>query len=372
MKSILLKFFLFIFLFICVTGSKAQVTTITGKVTDVLTNEPVPFATVILKGTTIGANTDINGNYQISTSTPTDTVLCTMLGYKPVKLRVKKGQQQTINFVLSANKFELGEVVIKAGENPANIIMRNIIKHKDENDAARLETYQYEVYNKLEFDLTNISEKMKNKKLLKPFAFIWDNIDSTETNSKPFLPFFISETISNLYYRSNPKTKKEIIDGSKVSGLENSTVTQFLGDMYQKINVYDNFIDLFGKGFISPISDIGMLYYKYYLLDSATIDNQWCYKLKFKPRSIHELTFTGDFWVHDTTFAIKKINMRIAADANINWIEDMAIVQEYQRVEDKQWMLSKDMLVIDFAAKQEGMGFIGRKTTSYKKFKFNP
>ncbi len=362
---------LFPFLFLTVHNF-AQTTNITGKVSDELTNEPIPFATVILKGTTIGANTDINGKYQIITATPTDSILCTMLGYKPVMLRVRKGEQLTINFVLKANKVELNEVVFKAGENPANIIFRNIVKHKNENDAASsLEYYQYEDYNKLEFDLTNITEKMKNRKLLKPFSFIWDNIDSTETNSKPFLPFFISETISKIYYRANPKTKKEIIEGSKVSGLENATVTQFLGDMYQRINIYDNFIDLFGKGFISPISDIGMLYYKYYLLDSATIDNQWCYKLKFKPRSIHELTFAGEFWVHDTTFAIKKINMRIAADANINWIEDMAIVQEYQRVEDKQWMLSKDMLVIDFAARQEGMGFIGRKTTSYKKFVLN-
>ncbi len=369
MEKFLIKFFLALLFFINVNNAIAQTTTITGKVTDELTNEPIPFATVILKKTTIGANTDINGNFQIITATPTDSILCTMLGYKPVMLRVRMGQSQTINFVLKANKFELGEVVIKAGENPANIIFRNIIKHKPENDAtSNLKFYQYEDYNKLEFDMTNISEKMKNRKLLKPFAFIWDNIDSTETNSKPFLPFFISETISKIYYRANPKTKKEIIEGSKVSGLENSTVTQFLGDMYQRINIYDNFIDLFGKGFISPISDIGMLYYKYYLLDSAMIDNQWCYKLKFKPRSIHELTFSGDFWVHDTTFAIKKINMRIAADANINWIEDMAIVQEYQRVQDKQWMLSKDMLVIDFAARQEGMGFIGRKTTSYKKF----
>ncbi len=373
MDKFLIKLFLSILFLINTNYAVGQTTNITGKVTDELTNEPIPFATVILKNSTIGANTDINGSYQITTSTPSDSILCTMLGYKPVMLRVRNGQSQTINFVLKANKFELGEVVIKAGENPANIIFRNIIKHKNENDAAsNLEYYQYEDYNKLEFDMTNISEKMKNRKLLKPFAFIWDNIDSTtETNGKPFLPFFISETISKIYYRANPKTKKEIIEGSKVSGLENATVTQFLGDMYQRINIYDNFIDLFGKGFISPISDIGMLYYKYYLLDSATIDNQWCYKLKFKPRSIHELTFNGEFWVHDTTFAIKKINMRIAADANINWIEDMAIVQEYQRVEDKQWMLSKDMLVIDFAARQEGMGFIGRKTTSYKKFVLN-
>lgn len=349
----------------------AQVTTITGKITDELTNEPIPFATVVFIRSTDGTNTDLDGNYSLTSANPTDSIVCTLVGYQPVKMRVKPGQQQVINIVLKASKVELQEVVIKAGENPANIIVRNIIDHKNENDAARLETYQYEVYNKLEFDLTNISEEFKNKKLLKPFAFIWDNVDSSETNSKPFLPFFISETMSDVYYRNSPQSKREIIKGSKVSGLENATITQFLGDMYQRVNIYQNFIDLFGKGFVSPISDLGLVYYRYYLLDSTYLDNQWCYKLKFKPRRPQELTFSGEFWVHDTTWAVRKINMRIAHDANINWVEDMAIVQEYTRVNDQNWMLSRDMLVVDFATREDGMGFIGRKTTSYQKFMIN-
>ena len=363
--------FLFFVLLILSMNLYAQETKITGKVIDELTNEPIPFATVVFKNSTIGTNTDFYGAFTLVTSTPTDSIVCTLVGYQPVKMRVKKGQSQTINISLKASKVELKEVEIKAGENPANIIFREIIKHKPDNNPSKLETYQYEVYNKVEFDITNITEDFKNKKLLKPFAFIWDNIDSAETNSKPFLPFFISESISDMYYRNSPQAKKEIIKASKVSGLENATITQFLGDMYQRVELYGNFIELFGKGFVSPISDLGLVYYRYYLLDSMYLDNQWCYKLKFKPRRPQELTFNGEFWVHDSTYAIKKINMRIASDANINWVEDMAIVQEYKRVEDKNWILSKDMFVVDFKAKEDGLGFIGRKSTSYKDFKIN-
>ncbi|MFN8155454.1 MAG: DUF5686 family protein [Bacteroidia bacterium] len=370
MSNRLMKIFSFVLLLLC-GHVNAQTTVVTGKVTDELTNEPIPFAAVVFKGTQVGANTDFDGKYQITTDTPSDSLICSIVGYTSVKLRVRKGQEQVINFSLKATKSDLQEVVIKAGENPANIILKNIIRNKDQNDPSKLESYQYEVYNKLEFDLTNITDKMKNKKILKPFAFVWDNIDSTETNSKPFLPFFISETMSDVYFRSSPQNKREVIKASKVSGLENASVTQFLGDMYQRINVYQNFIDLFGKGFISPISDIGLVYYKYYLVDSTFIGDQWCYKLKFKPRRPQELTFVGDFWVHDTTWAVKKISMRIAGDANINWVEDMAVVQEYSRIENKQWMLTKDMLVLDFAAREEGMNFIGRKTTSYKDIKIN-
>lgn len=371
MHTSIIRFFLICLLFQTGTLAFAQQTQVKGRVTDELTHEPVAFATVVFKGTTFGTNTDMDGNFTVTAEGKVDTLVCTLVGYHTVKMPVRAGQSQMMNIVMKASRMELQEIVVKAGENPANIILRNIIKHKDENNPTKLESYQYEVYNKVEFDLTNISEKMMNNKLLKPFSFVWNNIDSTETNSKPFLPFFISESLSDVYFKNNPQNKKEVIKASKVSGLENASITQFLGDMYQRINVYQNFIDLFGKGFVSPISDIGLVYYKYYLLDSAYIDSQWCYKLKFKPRRPQELTFAGEFWVHDTTWAIKKIQMRIAVDANINWVEDMAIVQEYERVQNQQWMLSKDMLVIDFATREEGMSFIGRKTTSYRKISIN-
>jgi hypothetical protein len=372
-KSKFKNTFLFLFVVMALTPFTifGQSTTITGKVTDALTNEAVPFATVIFKGSNIGTNTDFEGNFRLNSATPTDSILCTLVGYKPVLMRVKKGETQIINIVLSTNQFEFQEVVIRPGENPALQIIRNIIEHKPDNDPSKLSSYQFEVYNKLEFDITNINDKLKNNKLLKPFNFIWDNIDSSETNSKPFLPFFISESLSDIYFKSNPKDKREIIKASKISGLENATVTQFLGDMYQKVDIYGNFIDLFGKSFVSPTSNIGTLYYKYYLLDSTFINNKWCYKIKFRPRRPEDLTFLGELWVNDTTWAIKKIDMRISAKANINWVEDMAIVQEYTYFNNQQWMLSKDKLVVDFAAKDDGTGFIGRKTTSYRDFHIN-
>jgi hypothetical protein len=372
-KSNLLHNFLFLLFAMAILPCMiyGQTTTITGKVTDALTNEAIPFATVIFKGSTTGTNTDFDGNFRLSSTSPTDSILCTIIGYKPVVMRVRKGETQTINIVLSTNQIEFQEVIIRPGENPALQIIRNIIEHKPDNDPSKLTSYQFEVYNKLEFDITNINDKLKNNKLLKPFNFIWDNIDSSETNSKPFLPFFISESLSDIYFKSNPKDKREIIKASKISGLENATVTQFLGDMYQKVDIYGNFIDLFGKSFVSPTSNIGTLYYKYYLLDSTFIDSKWCYKIKFRPRRPEDLTFLGELWVNDTTWAIKKIDMRISAKANINWVEDMAIVQEYTYFNNQQWMLSKDKLVVDFAAKDEGTGFIGRKTTSYRDFHIN-
>lgn len=369
--KLFLFFFCTIFCSVFIEDVCAQQTSVSGKVTDALTNEPIPFANVAFKGTTRGTVTDINGNFRIDTDMPSDSLTASCVGYSSVTLKIVKGNPQTANFLLKVSKFDLKEVNIKAGENPANILLRKVIDNKDKNDKKNLEAYQYEAYSKMEFDMTDIPPDFKDKKLIKPFAFIFENMDSSVTNSKPFLPFFITEALSDYYYRRNPKSNVEIIKASKISGLENESVTQFLGDMYQNVDVYDNYIDVFGKSFVSPISNVGLLYYKYYLTDSAFLDNQWCYKLKFKPRRKQELTFTGDCWIHDTTFAIRKIDMRVVEDANINFVEDLAVVKEYSRVNNEHWMLSKELLVVDFAARKEGIGLIGRRSASYKDFIIN-
>lgn len=352
-------------------GLFAQNTKVSGRVADALTNEPIPFANVAFKGTTTGTVTDFNGYFSIETVQASDSLSASFVGYVPVTLRITKGKAQTVNFLLKVNKVDLGEVVIKAGENPAIVLLKKVIDNRDLNDKRQLDTYKYESYNKMEFDLTDIPPDFKDKRLIKPFAFIFDNIDSSVTNSKPFLPFFITEALSDVYFRNNPKNTREIIKASKISGLENESVTQFLGDMYQNIDVYDNYIDIFGKSFVSPISNVGQIYYRYYLTDSAFIDNQWCYKLKFKPRRRQELTFVGEAWIHDTTFAVRKVDMRIVEDANINFVEDLAVVKEYSRIEDRYWMLVKELLVVNFTARKEGLGFIGRRSVSYKDFEIN-
>lgn len=370
-STALLNFGFCMFMFLVPGYLMAQATKVTGRVLDALTNEPVPFANVAFKGTRIGTVTDINGNFSIESDQATDSLTASFVGYRSVTLKITKGKSQTANFLLKTSEVDLVEVVVKAGENPANILLKKVIENKEVNDRNSLAYFSYELYNKLEFDLTDIPPDFKEKKLIKPFSFIFDNVDSNVTNGKPFLPFFITETISDVYYRQNPKTTKERIKASKISGLENESVTQFLGDMYQNIDVYSNYMDIFGKSFISPISNVGLLYYKYYLTDSAFFGNQWCYKLKFKPRRKQELTFVGECWIHDTTFAIRKIDMRVVDDANINFIEDLAVLKEYTRVDDKQWMLSKEMLVVDFAARKDGMGFIGRRSASYRDFTIN-
>jgi hypothetical protein len=365
---------LILFLLLLSSTVSGQVTKVMGVVTDAETKEPIPFVNVYFYGTTIGVTSDFNGQFSIETLTPSDSLMASYMGYEPQSRIVYKGRFQEIKFELKRMNLDLPEVVIMAGENPAEILLRKIIENKENNNRKEFEAYQYEVYNKIQVDANNLSERFQNRKILKPFSFIFDYMDTSIVNGKTYLPIFLSESLSEFYFRKNPKAELEIIKAAKVSGLENESILQFLGDMFQRYDFYSNYIMIFQKNFVSPIANFGINTYKYYLIDSTYIGNQWCYKIVFKPRRKQELTFTGHFWVHDTTFAIKSFNMRIAGDANINFINDLVLNQEFELIEDKYWMVVKDVGIGDFNIvdnTKKTLGFFGTKKTSYRDFVFD-
>ena len=348
----------------------AQNYTITGKVFDVDSREPLPFVPVLIKGTTVGGTSDFDGRFIIKTTKLGDSIVASYMGYKKTTRAIKVGINQEVNMPMVLEGVNLLEVVVKPGENPAHRIIRNVIANKIVNDRSRLGAYQYETYNKVEFDLNRIPKEMQNRKLFKPVKFIFENVDSVNSGEKPSLPIFIVESISDFYFRTNPTLKKEVIKASKLTGLENTSISAVMGDMYQNINIYDNNILVFNKQFTSPISDNGFFYYKYYLEDSLFIGNTWCYHIRFKSKRPQELCFSGNMWIADSTWALKRLEMTIPKDANINFINAANIIQEYNRV-DNTWMLSKDRLIIDFALNAKKIGIYGRKTTSYKNFEIN-
>lgn len=357
--------------FLSISDAKGQKTIISGGVYDAVSKEPLPFVNLAFTGSKVGTTTDINGLYSLETYLASDSLKASSVGYKPLAKKVKKDVTQVIDFFLEEGSVSLGEVVINAKdfENPAHVILRNIIANKPVNNREKLDAYQYETYSKVQFDLNNLSEKFTQRKLFKQFDFIFDNLDST--NKKVSLPFFMTENFSDFYYQRNPRGRKEFIHATRISGINNESVSQFLGQMYQDFNIYENSIGIFGKNFISPISGYGLVFYKYFLVDSAYIDSKWCYKLDFIPKNENELVFQGHFWVNDTTYAIKEISAEILKSANINFISELKVYHEYEEVEREVWMLVREELLADFTLFEKETGFYGKKTTTYDNFVIN-
>jgi len=354
--------------------SYAQMTKIRGIVKDSLTSEPIPFANVFFEGTTIGATSDFNGRFSIESLHATDTLTATFIGFHKKKIPVRKYRYQEIEIILSPEEVTLEEIVVVAGENPADILFRKMIANKERNNNRDVDAWQAEVYNKIQFDANNFSDQLKDRRVFRQFQFIFDYVDTSAVNGKPYLPMFITEAVSEVFYRKEPQARIEKIISARGSGVENPSIAQFMGNLYQDVNIYDNYISLFGKNFVSPAAGFGMSFYRYYLVDSATIDGQWCYKLMYKPRRKQELTFNGYLWLHDTTFAIKEVEMVAAEDANLNFINDLTIRQQYSLIDNRQWMLTRDYMMADFNVVENTRkvpGFFGQRTTTYRDYILN-
>jgi hypothetical protein len=352
-----------------------EITKIMGLVRDAQTGDTLPFVSIYFKDTQIGATTGFDGRFSLESRKATDTLVASYVGYRPASIPVKLNQFQTVDIQLQPEKYELEGVVIHPRENPAEILLKKIIDHRPDNDPDKVESYQCEAYTKMQFDVNNLGEKYMNRKVLEPFKFVFEQMDTSVVNGKVYLPVMISETFSDLYFRKNPRDRKEIIRASQISGIDNASMSQFVGNLVQDVKIYDNFISLFQKNFVSPVAGFGLLYYKYYLVDSTFIGDKWCYNVMFKPRHKQEFAFTGNFWVNDTSFAVKKLEMRMADDANINFVNDMVISQEFERQGNGQWMLSREQTIADFNVVEDAKitaGFFGTRTVLYTKYDFSP
>ncbi len=369
-------FFPFLLWFFATAACYAQETIIQGKVTDAHSGDAIPFANVVFKGTSIGSTTDFDGRFVIRTNAPADSLQASYIGYKSKTKIVKKGIRQSINFQLLEETTNLEAVVVKAGENPAWEILRNVVKHKDANDKRKLGAYEYDTYTKIEVDVDRISEQLRKTKLMKRISQVLDSVEHIAgDDGKPVLPLFITESVSKLYYRDNPSLKKENIRKTKISGVgvdDGTLVTQLIGSSFQEYNFYQNWLNILNKDFVSPIADGWRLYYEYDLTDSLFIGDDFCYRLDFYPKSPQDLAFTGTIWITKKESALRQIDASVGKQANINFIERIKIQQELTATGQGPWLPVKNRVLIDVGqVTKNSIGMLAKFYTSNRNFVIN-
>ncbi len=228
----------------------------------------------------------------------------------------------------------------------------------------------------VEFDINNFDpEAIKKKRAFKKFQFLFDHIDTSELNGKPFLPFFIQESSSKLYYRKNPADKKEFRDGVKVTGMEeyvdSKDLTSMIEVLYQNVNIYDNDVRLLDLSFMSPLNTtLATTYYRFYIIDStAVLNGMPVTKVSFYPANNQNIAFKGDLFIlRDSSFAVVKADFGITRQINVNFVEDLRLIQEFQKLDNGVWAKSKDHLVVDFAISKRGTGVYGTRNVSFKDY----
>ncbi|ASZ12556.1 DUF5686 and carboxypeptidase regulatory-like domain-containing protein [Chitinophaga pendula] len=344
---------------------------LTGKVIGQFTREPLPYATVYWKLAGFGVMTDSVGIFRLKKSHRTqDTLLTRYVGYN---VRLTTGQALLQPEILIEMETLLKEgVEVKSKLNKGWVWWRQVVAHKEENAPSHYTHYYAELYNKLEVDLSNLNNsKWLRSGMMKPFAPLLHRIDST-TESQPFLPVFLSESISDYYSGGSPKRAREEIKALQTSGIKNESVMECLGGMNQKINTYDDYISIFGREFVSPVCRAGDRYYDYKGLDTVSLHGEHYYHLRFTPKREGENVFSGDCWIHSSTWALQKISMTVNGAVNINFVKRLDLIQEFSRLNDKEWYVSKDKFIVELSPLgKTRTSFIGRKTTHYRKVVIN-
>ena len=372
-NNIILHFFVLFAL----TSSLFAQTKVSGIVVD-KSNRPVPFANIAFQNSNEGVVSNEDGLFYLESPKTYKAIVVTSVGYSDKEIVLEKSVNYKITVQLS-EILSLNEVVIYSGKtskknNPALDILRKIWERRRKNGLHLFQQYQMEKYEKIEFDLNTIDTAYMKKKLFKGMEFIFKQVDTSKITGKTYLPIFINEALSDVYGDNNLKKVKVKTKANKTSGFNgNQQILAFVNDLYSDFDIYDNHLTFFDKSFTSPLSTTGIDVYNYVLRDSSFVDDKWCYNIVFYPRRKNELTFKGDFWVSDTTFAIKNINLAATKSANINWVKDIYIEQDFEVLNDSVFLLTKDYMMTDFALnkKDKSKGVYGKRTTFYRDHKFN-
>jgi len=372
-----MKRFLLLILLLFVSYVAAQ-----SKVSGIVLDEfgsPVAFANIVFKNSNEGTITNDNGRFYMEADKTYDTLIISFIGYDTQEISLDKKVNYDLKITMIEAAEQLDEVVIYTGKqskknNPAIEILKKIWAKKRENGVRKFKSYQYDKYEKVEFDLNTIDSALIKSKVFKGLEFMFDDLDTSRITGKTYLPIFLNEVSSKIYGDNRYELEKEDVLGNKSSGFGgNQAITAFVEDLYTDYNIYNNYLKFFDKSFTSPLSKTGVDTYNYVLSDSTFIDNKWCYNIIYYPRRKNELTFKGDFWVNDSTFAIKKINLEVTKSANINWVKEIYIEQDFNVVSDSVFLLKRDYMLSDFAfsKKEKSKGVYGKRTTVYDNYKFN-
>ena len=348
-----------------------------GIVRDSLSDEPIPYAAVSAVGRKFGTVADSKGIFELNVPDSTITFRVSSQGYKPYFLKVSKNRVNLYAVYLAPQAEMLGEVVIRKSRyskknNPAVDMMERIRHTAAVNDPHRNPYYSYNKYQRVTVALNDIGSPDDPNALLKRFPFLWEHVDTSDVSGKPILNMSLKETTSDVYYRRDGNVVREIVTGQTSTGVDEITdqqsMQQFMDDVLREIDLYDRDINLLQNRFVSPLSPLAADFYKFFLTDSTTTAaGQKQYTLSFYPHNKAAFGFIGQMIVEpsDSAMFISAVNMRIAPEINLNFIENLALHQEYARAPDGSRLKTRDDLTLEVKVLPGVQGLYARRNVGY-------
>ena len=358
--KIKLRIYMMVVLLVALTQQVMAQQKISGRVIDV-DGFAVPYASVQYRGHKIAVSSDGEGRFSIEKHEGW-MLTVSALSYKTQTVKVD-ANTNFLEIKLKDDSRRLSEVVVKSKrgkykrkDNPAVELMRRVIAAKKKTDLANHPYYQYDKYQKITLSLNDLSKEQLEGKFFSKRQYLLDQVEKSPYNGKLTLPVSVDETVSQHIYRKDPKSEKDIIKGQQTNGIgqviqTGEILSTTMKDVFTDVDIYDDYVRLLQYPFPSPIGRTAISFYHYYIEDTVYVERDLCYHLQFIPANSQDFGFRGELYVTaDSTLHVKKCNLYMPHNSDVNWVKDMKIEQEFTRLDNGEWVLSKDDMVAEMHA----------------------
>lgn len=356
--------------------------TIQGHVVDEATGEGIGFASVQYKGLNLVTITDPQGRFTIRLLKGKRLTI-SVLGYKSRTIDISDDSEKL--FVsLRQDAKALKEVTVKKKRtrysrknNPAVELMKRVIANKKQTNLALRDYYQYQKYQKLTLALNDVNPQMLSNPKLSKFPWLLKQVETNQLTGKLILPLSVDETVTQKVYRRSPRDEKDIIKGQRSSGINDffqtgeilNTVTK---DVFTDINIYDDQVRILQHPFTSPIGDGAISFYRFYIEDTLAVDRDSCIHLHFLPNNQQDFGFRGDLYVlKDSSCQVKRCELILPNQTDVNFVENMKLVQEFTQLPTGEWVLSVDDMIVEMALFDFMQKGVAIKTTRLSDYAFD-
>lgn len=331
----------------CVTAVQAQGTSTSGRVFDAETGEPLSYVNIQIKGTTTGTTTDSAGAFVLSITPRLNILEVSLIGYERKQFKITPGAKNVAIPVKSAS-LQLKEVVVKPGkrrhkrevDTAAMYVFAQVIEHKKENNPQRIPSYYFREHSKLITSLINVSPKLLNARILKPFSFFWEVRDSTPSGEE-YIPLVILEEYNETYHRSTPPVNRRVIYYRHMSGFKRDFIANYVSDQLQTIDIYNNVYVIAGKSFTSPFAPQAKGTYTYHIIDTLRTDSAVLYKLNFVAKNKADVALKGYAVVDSATWGIAYISFKPNEKSNVNFLTDYSVEQHFKNT-GNGWLMQHE------------------------------
>jgi hypothetical protein len=369
----LLKYTLFInFLCFSIILTAQKTFTVKGKVIDATTKESIPFASLFVKTDNSGTSADIDGFFKLSSASPINEIQVSSVGYKSLIYKVKG--KDSIIIRLESDVALLQEVVVKPPKyrnknNPTVELIRRVVDNRKKNRVEGFESYQEEQYEKILLGLTDLSDKVKNNKMLRTWKNFTSNTDTTLLKGSGITPVFLQESVQDFYSQRKPKRSKIWVRATqkiKFPIMDDKGVEKYLRYLYQDADIYDDYVELLTDHFISPIADNAPLFYRYYPADTVELSGSKIVRLQFFPRNKTDMLLQGELFIAlDSTYPVTRITYSVNPNINLNWVRKLEMDQIFKKIPSGKWVLAEENYILDFGATQKGIGVFAKRYVSH-------